>query len=262
VTGVKQDADGVTVATDAGTWNGDYLIGADGASSAVRRAIGVDFEGLTYPERFYVVATGFEFDKAMPRLSDVNYVADTEEWCVLLRVPGSWRCLFPTRPDEPEAEVLSDECTEKRLQAVCPREDRYETLHRSIYAVHQRVAARYRVGRVFLAGDSAHINNPLGGMGMNGGIHDAVNLCEKLIAVHRGAADELDRYERQRRPIAIEYINANTARNRQLMNERDPAARRASQETLCRQAADPVAAKAFLMKSSMIDALRAAERIP
>ena len=261
VTGVDQDAEGVTVTTDTGSYRGDYLIGADGASSTVRRAIGVEFDGLTYPERFYVVATAFEFDRALPRLSDVNYIADTAEWCVLLRVPGSWRCLFPTRPDEPESEVLSDERTEARLQAICPRETRYETLHRSIYAVHQRVAARYRVGRVFLAGDSAHINNPLGGMGMNGGIHDAVNLCEKLIALHRGGPDELDRYQRQRRPIAIQYINANTERNRQLMNERDPEARRASQDALCRQAADPASAKAFLLKTSMIDALRAAARI-
>jgi 3-(3-hydroxy-phenyl)propionate hydroxylase len=262
VTGVEQTGDEVSVTVESKqTLTGDFLIGADGASSAVRRAIGVNFEGLTYPERFYVVATDFPFEQHLPRLSDVNYIADPEEWCVLLRVPGSWRCLFPTRVDETGESVVSDESTQARLQGVLKRQEPYTTLHRSIYAVHQRVAERYRAGRVFLAGDSAHINNPLGGMGMNGGLHDAVSLCEKLIAVHRGEEDELDRYERQRRPVAIQFINASTARNRELMNERDPQARQRRQEELCRQAADPVAAKQFLLKSSMIDALRAAARI-
>lgn len=158
---------------------------------------------------------------------------------------------------------MSDENTERRLQAVWPRAERYLTIHRSLYSVHQRVAARYRAGRVFLAGDAAHLNNPLGGMGMNGGLHDAINLAEKLIAIERREADTgiLDRYERQRRPIAIDYINASTARNRALMAERDPLARKRAQDDLCRQAENPAAAKAFLMKGSMIEALRASQRI-
>ena len=268
VSGVSQSAEKVSVSLTLAdgsteTSKGDYLIGADGASSAVRRVIGIDFEGFTYPERFYVVATAFEFDKVLHRLSDVNYIADPEEWCVLLRVPGSWRCLFPTHPEETDAQIVSDASTDARLQGVWKRDEPYATQHRSLYSVHQRVAVNYRSGRVFLAGDSAHINNPLGGMGMNGGLHDAMNLCDKLIALHRGEADEsvLDRYERQRRPIAVQYINANTARNRAQMQERDPEARRAKQEELCLQAEDPVQAKAFLMKSSMIEALRASQAI-
>jgi 3-(3-hydroxy-phenyl)propionate hydroxylase len=234
---------------DGSREKGDYLIGADGAGSAVRRAIGVEFEGMTFPERFFVVSTPFDFAAALDRLCYVNYIADTEEFCVLLRVPGLWRCLFPTQ-DESDEEVLAS--AQKKLQGVHRRREPYETVHHTLYRVHQKVAAKYRAGRVFLAGDAAHINNPLGGMGMNGGLHDALNLCEKLV---RGA--DLDRYEAERRPIAIEYINANTARNRKLMAERDPEARRRAQDEMCRIAADPAAAKAFLMKSSMIDALRA-----
>jgi 3-(3-hydroxy-phenyl)propionate hydroxylase len=134
----------------------------------------------------------------------------------------------------------------------------YEIVHRTIYRVHQRVAKQYRLGRAFLAGDSAHLNNPLGGMGMNGGLHDAINLAGKLVAMHRGEADEkvLDRYEPERRPIAIEYINANTARNKKLLEERNPEARKRAQDEMCRIAEDPTKAKAFLMKSSMIDAVR------
>jgi 3-(3-hydroxy-phenyl)propionate hydroxylase len=267
VTGITQAANAVSLGietTDGSqTQLGDYVIGADGAWGAVRQAIGVDFEGLTFPERFYVATTTFDFSEVIDRLCFVNYLADIDEWLVLLRVLGSWRCMFPTWPGESDEQILSDERTEERLQAVWPRPARYETIHRTLYSVHQRVAARYRVGRVFLAGDAAHLNNPLGGMGMNGGLHDAINLADKLIAIERGEAGEsiLDLYERQRRPVAIDYINANTARNRKLMTERDPVERKKAQDDLCRQAENLVTAKAFLMKSSMIEALRASERI-
>lgn len=242
---VEQDASGVTV---NGKHRGDYLIGADGAGSAVRRAIGIEFEGMTFPERFFVLSTPFPFEQHLPRLSYVNYVADTEQWCVLLKVPGLWRCLFPTE-DESDEEILGS--AERLLQGIHPKRSPYEVIHRTLYRLHQRVATRYRAGRVFLAGDAAHINNPLGGMGMNGGLHDAWVLCRKLI---EGA--DLDTYEPERRPIAIDYINANTARNRKLMAERDPQARQRAQEEMCRIAADPQAARTFLLKSSMIETLR------
>lgn len=256
VRSLSQDGKSVTVNE---TLKGDCLIGADGGRSAVRDLLGVEFEGFTFPERFYSVSTTFDFARVLERLCYVNYIADVDEWCVLLRVPGLWRCLFPTRVDEKDEDVASEEATQARLQAVVRKTQPYEVVHRTIYRVHQRVARNYRVGRVFLAGDAAHLNNPLGGMGMNGGLHDAINLAGKLLAVHRGEADEdlLERYEPQRRPIAIEYINANTARNKKLMEERNPEARRRAQDEMCRIAANPAAAKAFLMKSSMIDALRA-----
>jgi 3-(3-hydroxy-phenyl)propionate hydroxylase len=249
IAAVQQSADAVEITLDDGSKHrGEYLIGADGANSAVRRAVGVEFEGMTFPERFFVVSTPFDFTAALDGLCYVNYIADTEEFCVLLKVPGLWRCLFPTQ-DESDEEVLSS--AEQKLQGVYRKAIPYETVHRTLYRVHQKVASRYHVGRVFLAGDAAHINNPLGGMGMNGGLHDALNLCAKLI---RG--EHLDRYEAERRPVAIAYINASTARNRELMAERDPQARRRAQDEMCRIAADPVAAKAFLMKSSMIETLR------
>ena len=251
-----QDGGSVTV---NGTLRGDYLIGADGGRSAVREALGVEFEGFTFPERFYSVSTPFEFATRLPRLCHVNYIADVDEWCVLLRVPGLWRCLFPTKADERDEETVSEAATQARLQGVHRKDGSYEVAHRTIYRVHQRVARHYRRGRVFLAGDAAHLNNPLGGMGMNGGLHDAINLANKLVALHRGEAQEsiLERYEPERRPIAIEYINTSTARNKKLMEERNPEARKRAQDELCRIAADPVAAKAFLMKGSMIDAVRA-----
>ena len=267
VDAVEQSADRVSVECETATgrerFAGAYLVGADGAWSAVRQAIGVEFEGFTYPERFYVASTAFDFAQQLDRLSYVNYVSDPDEWCVLLRTPDLWRVLFPTRVDERDEDVVSDASTEARLQGVCAQAAAYATAHRTIYRVHQRVAKRYRVGRVFLAGDTAHINNPLGGMGMNGGLHDGGNLAGKLVKVLRGEAGEeiLDLYERQRRPIAIDYINANTARNKKLLEERDPAVRAASQDEMRRAAEDPAQARAFLLKTSMIEALRAAEHV-
>jgi len=241
----------------------DYMIGADGAWSATRKALGIEFEGFTYPERFLVISTDFDYAKYLPKLSYVNYCSDPNEWCVLLRVPTLWRVLFPTHPDESDDEVLQDDAVERRLQNLVARPESYKTLHRTLYKVHQRVAQKFRNGRVFLAGDAAHINNPLGGMGMNGGVHDAMNLSRKLLkVVQENAQPELlDRYERQRRTIAIEYINASTERNKREIEERDPAVRKRTQDELRATANDPVKAKAYLRKTSMIDALERAEAI-
>ena len=241
----------------------DYLIGADGAWSAVRRSLNIEFEGFTYPERFLVVSTTFEFADHLPRLSYVNYCSDPHEWCVLLRVPSMWRVLFPTKTDETDEAVLTNEAVQARLQNLLPQSQSYVTQHRTLYKVHQRVAQRFRHGRVFLAGDAAHINNPLGGMGMNGGIHDAMNLTEKLLAVLREEepAALLDLYERQRRTIAIDYINASTARNKRDIEERDPVKRKENQNALRELSLDPVRARAYLRQSSMLDALERAKAI-
>lgn len=264
---VEQSASSVEVkvklGSDVQSFKGDYLIGADGAWSSVRQALNVEFEGFTYPERFLVVSTAFEFADHFPKLSYVNYVSDPQEWCVLLRVPTLWRVLFPTHPEESDEAVLTDESIQTRLQNLLSQDQPYQTVHRTLYKVHQRVAKEFRRGRVLLAGDAAHINNPLGGMGMNGGVHDAFNLSDKLVAILVNGADEalLDRYERQRRSVAIEYINANTARNKKNIEERNPEARRKTHNELRAIAANPDAARDYLRKTSMIDALERAEAI-
>ena len=267
VTQVTQSADQVQVAftqaEEAHSLQADYLIGADGAWSAVRRSLNIEFEGFTYPERFLVVSTAFEYADHLPRLSYVNYCSDPQEWCVLLRVPTLWRVLFPTKAEETDEAVLTDESVQARLQNLLPQAQPYVTQHRTLYKVHQRVAQRFRHGRVVLAGDAAHINNPLGGMGMNGGIHDAMNLSEKLLAVlQKGESDAvLDQYERQRRTIAIDYINASTARNKRDIEERDPVKRKENQQALRELSLDPVRARAYIRQSSMIDALERAKAI-
>ena len=244
-------------------FEGAYLIGADGASSAVRIGLDIGFEGITYPELFVQASTPFPFHEHIPNMSLINYVSDSDEWYVLLKVPDLWRTLFPTREGEDEEEALSDEGLQKRLQSVLPRDEPYEIAHRTLYRIHQRVADTYRMGRICLAGDAAHLNNPLGGMGMNGGIHDAWNLTEKLLSIMKGEEDEsvLDRYTRQRKPIALENVQAQAERNRQLLNERDPKVRLKRFREMQDTANDPEKARPFLLRSSMIEGLRRSESI-
>jgi 2-polyprenyl-6-methoxyphenol hydroxylase-like FAD-dependent oxidoreductase len=182
VTAAQSLDDGVAVTADTAdgpvTLQGRYLVACDGARSAVRRSLGVAFEGFTYPELFLIASTDFRFEDTLTDIAYVNYIADPNEWLVLLRVPGLWRVLVPAPEDSDREKLLSDGSLQDVLQRVVPRGTAYHIAHRSIYHVHQRVAASFRSGRVLLAGDAAHINNPLGGMGMNGGIHDAFNLAD------------------------------------------------------------------------------------
>ena len=264
VTGVEQDADGVTAIIGGPDGErrvpGAWMIGADGGRSAVRDAAGLQLEGFTWPERFLVASTPFDFAQVLPNLCDVSYFADPTEWFFLLRVRDVWRVMFPTRAEEDDAGILSDEGVERRLQSVFAIPGRYEVRHKTLYPVHQRVAKNYRNGRIFLAGDAAHLNNPLGGMGMNGGIHDAFNLAEKLARVMRGEApeSELEGYERQRRPIALEYVNTITIANKRNLESQDPAEQQRFRDSMNRAAADRELAREYLIRTSMIASLRRA----
>jgi 3-(3-hydroxy-phenyl)propionate hydroxylase len=264
---VAQDDDGVRLTVeheDGGqeVMAGRYLIGADGARSNIRKALGVEFEGMTIPEIFLSMSTTFAFHDAIGDLSNIAYISDPDEWVVLLRTPTLWRVLLPTDPTETPEQMKDPARVEERLQAVLPTGAPYDVVHKVDYRVHEKVAKNYVAGRVFLAGDAAHLNNPLGGMGMNGGIHDAMNLAEKLTQVWRGADLSLmGRYERQRRKVAVETVQAQSMRNRKILNERDPDARRAYHDELRATVADPAAHKAYVMRSSLIQSLRDLEAV-
>ena len=242
-----------------------WLIGCDGGRSTVRHAADIPFEGFTYPERFIKIATSFDFQKYRPEYVYRNYLSDPDEWCNLFKVtgkrpPGLWRTIFPTRVDETEEQALHPDAVQARLQKFFPKDGAYDVEYVNVYSVSQRVAASFRKGRVLLAGDSAHVNNPIGGMGMNGGIHDAINLCEKLPQVIRGEADEsiLDRYSRQRRQVALDYVQAQTIANKKMMEAREPAQRQANFDELRRTAEDPVASKAYMRRAGLVESLKAA----
>lgn len=263
---ISQDADSVMVVArhkdgETESFRAAYLIGADGARSTVRKFTGVAFPGLTIPEIFLSLSTPFRYDLAIEGLADICYISDPEEWLVLLRTPTLWRVLFPTDPNLSDEDILDPARIEARMQALLPGAP-YEIAHKTAYRVHERVADAYVHGRIFLAGDAAHLNNPLGGMGMNGGIHDAVNLADKLAQVWRGADPALmGRYERQRRKVAIETVQAQALRNRAVLNEKDSAKRRAYHDDLRATVADPKKHFAYVMRSSMIQSLRDLETV-
>jgi 3-(3-hydroxy-phenyl)propionate hydroxylase len=262
VENIGQDADGVWALAAGQIFAGSWLIGADGSRSIVRRSLDIGFGGETYPETTILVTTDFDFAAALEGLSGVNYVWAPSGTFSLLRLPEVWRCSFYPRPGQPLEAAMSADAIEAQLQAVAPRRERYNVLHLRSYRIHQRVADTYRVGRMLLAGDAAHLNSPSGGMGMNGGIHDAFNLTEKLVRVLGGANDGLlDLYVRQRRPIAIEHVIAQADRNRKRMRETDPDRRRAMLLDLQQTASDPELARSYLLNSAMITGLRRAAAI-
>ena len=266
-TGTSQDEHGVILNVDTPEGpeelKGKYLIAADGASSVIRVTQGIEFPGLTFPELWLCTSTEFRFEDHFEDLAPIAYIADPDFWFVFVRVPGLWRLLLPSRVGETAESLVTNETVQERMHQVCPKTGDYDTFHRTAYSVHQRVAETYRKGRVFLAGDSAHINNPLGGMGMNGGIHDAINLSEKLVKVWNGDSDdrELDKYDAQRRPIAVDYVQQTTMRNKAMLEETDPAARKAKHDEMRMMVADPVLAREYLLQSSMISALKRAETL-
>ena len=246
------DATGVTQ-----TFTGAFCIGADGIRSVARRAIDAEFEGLTIPELYLTLSTTYDFTEAMPDLSNIAYVSDPDEWFVLIRTAKLWRALFPVSADLSDEQVTSPEFSEKVLQGAAERAAPYEVIHRTAYRVHERVATHYVKGRIAIAGDAAHVNNPLGGMGLNGGIHDAYNLASTLVEVFKGAPlDLLGRYERQRRKVALDVVQQTTLRNRAILNTRSPEARAAYYDDLRRTVADPIMHKDYLMRTSMISSLR------
>lgn len=261
---VAQDADGVTVTTNssgaASEHRGDWLIGCDGAASRVRDEIAIEYEGFTWPERFLVLGTPYDFASYFDDLTLVNYVSDPVRWHFLLRTPDFWRVMFPVDPEMGDAEALSPEHAQAMLSYIAPEVPEFEVLHDTIYRVHQRVATSFRKDRVFLAGDAAHANNPLGGMGMNGGIHDAVNLAERLAAVCHGEreAADLEHYDTQRRGVCLEYVQAQTIQNKKDLEATEPAARAEFRQRIAATAADPARAREYLLRASMIASLKRA----
>jgi 3-(3-hydroxy-phenyl)propionate hydroxylase len=265
VTGYRDAGDRVLVEVEMDgiqdTIEASWLIAADGGRSVIRKLTGVEFEGFTWPEQFLVVST--PYDLAQHGFAMNAYVSDPVEWIALFKVPdkgppGLWRLAFPCDSSVPDEAHLDAESVERRIQSFLPRAEPYEIRYKSIYRVHQRVAKDFRCGRVLLAGDAAHLNNPLGGFGLNSGIHDAINLTEKLGRVWHGEADHalLDRYVRQRRSATVEQVQAMSIRNKRILEEREPAVQRARLAEMVALAEDPVRARQHLLDTSMITGLQ------
>ena len=263
VTGLTQDAGGVTLQLDGGDpVRARYAIAADGARSVVREAVGATFEGFTYPETTILATSLFPFHKHLDGLSNVNYCWAAQGTFSLLRLPTLWRCSLYSDPGESIEAATQPPAIAAKLQRIVPSNTGHAVQEIRPYRIHQRIVEHYDHGRVLLAGDAAHLNSPSGGMGMNGGIHDAWELADTLQAVLGGGDPALlGRYSRRRKAIAEEQILAQAHRNRTRMQERDPARRREELAALQRIAEDPVRCREHLLKTSMIAGLRAAEAI-
>lgn len=256
----------VNVRTPRGeqTLTAAYCIGTDGASSNVRKSAGIGFGGFTYDEKFLVASTSFPFEEVFDNLSYVNYVSDPDEWCVILRTEKTWRVLWPTDPADSDEKLLSEDYLQSRLKHLYDKGSDFSIHHRTLYNVHQRVSETYFKGRIALAGDACHINNPLGGMGMNGGLHDAFNLAQRLVRLMIEGGDhllEFAQYDRQRRELAVKFVQKHTIENKKLMESTDPDIQRKRQAMLMEAASDPIKAKAFLMERAMFNCLRDSLRV-
>jgi 3-(3-hydroxy-phenyl)propionate hydroxylase len=260
VTGLSQNGESVTVETSSAKFLADYVIGADGGRSTIRKALDIEFEGYTWPERFLVITTQFDFQAALGCCFR-NYMADPQEWTNLFKVAGDdlkgrWRAVYNTREDESDEEALSDAAVRARLSRIHVPESQRDYLHLNLYAVHQRVAKSFRKGRVFLCGDAAHVNNPIGGLGLNSGIHEAWDLAGLLDRALRGEPADPDAYERKRRPLNIKYVQDQTIANKKRLEEREPAQRAKRFDELRAMASDPKRHKAFLMRASLLESSR------
>lgn len=258
-TDLSQDDEGVSVRVGEESLRADWLIGADGGRSFVRKSLGIEFEGYTWPERFLVLTSLHDFEHDFD-CSYRSYFADPAGWTNLFKVAGDdfrgrWRAVFPVPEDESDEEAVSDASVERRLGPFLDGADD-QVVHRNLYRVHQRVAKQFRDGRVFLAGDAAHVNNPIGGLGLNCGIHDAMDLLD-TIAEHLASGNEaiLDRYERRRRKLNIEFVQQQTIDNKKRLEETDPVARRERLNELAATAADPERMKAFLRRTSLLESV-------
>jgi 3-(3-hydroxy-phenyl)propionate hydroxylase len=260
---LQQEDDRAAVTVDHGgereTYQGRFVIGADGAGSFVRQALDLPFEGMTYPETTVLVSTTYPFEEHIEGLSNVNYCWSPEGNFSLLRLKDFWRCSLYYDPDLTFKEAVEESRVQAQLNEIYPNPTAYEIVDRRPYRVHQRLVTNFRRGRVLLVGDAAHLSSPSGGMGLNGGIHDAFNLADKLALVWLGADQALlDQYTRQRRPVVESAILQQADRNRKRMTEKDPAARARSLAEMQKIAANPALAREHLLKSSMIHGLRQA----
>jgi 3-(3-hydroxy-phenyl)propionate hydroxylase len=265
----SQDGDGVSArlidpAGEEETVEGRYLVSGEGARSIVRKDLSIAFEGFTYDDRTLNIEVAYDFTKH--GYAHRNYISDPNQWSNLFHwkgPPDRWRVHFPTDPKADEAELMRPEALQAQMQKFLPTGRPFDIIGSNLYVVHQRVADKFRGGRAILAGDAAHVNSPIGAMGMNSGVHDAINLADKLIAIARGEADDgaLDRYDRQRRHVAIAHTQAQTIRNKRLLAEQDPAVRQRNHDELRRIADSPEQARKFLLRSALFDSLKEADAI-
>jgi 3-(3-hydroxy-phenyl)propionate hydroxylase len=264
---LEQDEHGVTAYVETPMtiekYRARYLIGADGANSIARKVLGLDFPGWTHADKFLCLSTTHPLESHFEQLCYVNYISDPLEWTVLLRVPSLWRILVPADPTLSDATLVSDDYTNAVFGRLLGGNVAVATQHRTIYRVHQRVVSQFAVGRVCLVGDAAHLNSPMGGFGMNSGIHDALNLGDKLRRILRegAAATLIGLYDRQRRTVTNNFIQVQSIENTDLMRQGWGSVSEKRRDNMRKLVANPEARRAYLLRQAMFTSLEDAAAV-
>ncbi len=217
-----------------------WIIGADGARSTVRRLLGIDFEGMSWPNRF--VATNVYCDFGALGYSTANFICDPTYMAVIAVIAkdGLWRLTYQEDAAHP-IETYQERLPE-RYSFFIPKGVPYEVKSANPYVIHQRAATTLRQGRVLLTGDAAHVTNPCGGLGLTTGIITGMVLADVLGAVLRGEEEEtiLDRYSDERRRKFWDVTSPSASHTKQMLERSDPDARRMDVENARALANDPV----------------------
>ena len=230
-----------------------WLIAADGGKSAVRKQLGLTVTSSIVPRTSITISLNHPFQDEIPGLLGINYVWTDTGYYSLMQVRDLWRFSYSPDPEQPLAEALSKRAVQAYIQSVFPNLQPYELLEIDHYSLQEFCLESFRHRRALFAGDAAHVTSPIGGMGMNAGIHDAQCLVEHLIPVLEGADDEqLDRYSRRRRAIAIEETQPHSDRNYRWYSETDPENRAEIWRELQEIVKDHKKTRDFLLDSSMI----------
>lgn len=230
-----------------------WVVGTDGGRSAVRKAVGLTMDGFTWPQRFVVTNIYYDFEKYG---WNSGYLVDPVYGAVVYKInlEGLWRFTFAEQATEP-LETVMDRILQF-IRTVLPGDQKYELALHTAYNMHQRTAATYRVGRVVLAGDAAHITNPTSGFGLMGGLYDAFTLSEALAAVVHGKAEDeiLDRYSRSRIKTYHDVISPISSESLRLVfNSRDHARLENDLALLRGRKNDPEAMQKFLSAPAALE---------
>jgi 2-polyprenyl-6-methoxyphenol hydroxylase-like FAD-dependent oxidoreductase len=250
LTELEQTDRGVTAkaATPAGntTLTADWVIGADGARSAVRKSCGLKFEGHTWPNRF--IATNLYCDFRALGYESANFVCDPIHSAIIavVNADGLWRLTYQEDGELP-VETFMDRLP-RRYAHFIPAGSLYELRMANPYTLHQRCAESLRAGRVFLAGDAAHATNPLGGLGLTTGLWTGLILADVLAAVINGTADIsiLDRFSAERRRVFWEVTSPAASENKRMMEEKNHQLRLKDMESVKLTASDPQHAREMM----------------
>ena len=269
---VNQDSNGVSVQVSKSgatrSVRADWLVGADGSHSAVRKALGIELDGFTYPYPTTVVATPFKFEDHFPGLAPVTYWSGPTGRLSMIRTPDIWRIAMTTPLEgvdissddrgsisEPTQDfIVAIDLLLSRIPGVSLAD--LELKQYEVYRSHQRIAREFSVDRVALAGDAAHLTTTNGGMGLNSGVQDAAALVKALeAAIALNGSGPISQYAKERKEFCANFLQPTTTTNHKTVDNPDYEARKSRLNELSVDTNNPEIVKQVIARASMISEL-------